>query len=115
MFGTASLPGARQSIKLSYTSWFLDINLQSVPDGFALLGTIGVGGIKPKIQAINQGGSNVGYHAISPSIGRISDQGYAIQYFQGKLDDFAIHNRILSPAEITQLYNAAPNYLWSIV
>lgn len=55
MFGTASLPGTRQSIKLSYTSWFLDINLQSVPDGFALLGTIGVGGIKPKIQAINQG------------------------------------------------------------
>ena len=65
------------------------------------------------LQTINQGGSNVGYHAISPSIGRISDQGYAIQYFQGKLDDFAIHNRALSPAEISQLYTAAPTYVWS--
>jgi hypothetical protein len=65
------------------------------------------------LQTINQGGSNVGFHALSPSIGRISDQGYNIQYFQGKIDDFIIYNRVLNQSEITQLYTPAPTYLWS--
>ena len=34
-------------------------------------------------------------------------------YFNGKLDDIAIYNRVLSQAEVSQLYTAAPTYVWS--
>ena len=34
-------------------------------------------------------------------------------YYNGKLDDIVIYNRVLSQAEVTQLYTAAPTYVWS--
>ncbi len=35
------------------------------------------------------------------------------QYFNGKIDDLVFFNRVLSPAEISQLYTPSPTYLWS--
>ena len=34
-------------------------------------------------------------------------------FFNGELDDISIFNRVLTLSEITQLYTAAPAYLWS--
>jgi hypothetical protein len=34
-------------------------------------------------------------------------------YYKGDIDNVSIWNRALSPAEIAQLYTAAPTYLWS--
>lgn len=55
MFDGVANAGAAQSVKLSYNSWYVDLNLQPVSTGFALLGTIGIAGIKPNLQIINQG------------------------------------------------------------
>ena len=52
----------------------------------------------------NVGGSNVGYHNPNPVFGKITDQGYSIQFFKGKLDDIGIWNRALDSNEITNLY-----------
>jgi hypothetical protein len=53
----------------------------------------------------NVGGSNVGYHNPNPVFGKITDQGYSIQYFRGKLDDIGIWDRVLDSNEIKRLFN----------
>lgn len=49
---------------------------------------------------------------INPSydltIGRLGDQ--AIQYFSGELDEFAVYDRVLSSAEVSELYNSGSGY-----
>lgn len=55
MFGGVANSRSAQSAKLSYSSWYMDLNLQPVSTGFALLGTVGIAGIKPNLQIINQG------------------------------------------------------------
>jgi hypothetical protein len=50
------------------------------------------------------GGSNIGYHNPNPVFGKITDQGYSIQYFKGKLDDIGMWNRALDSNEIVNLY-----------
>jgi iron-sulfur cluster repair protein YtfE (RIC family) len=60
------------------------------------------------IETINSKGSNVGFHAPNgASIGRLTDNTssiYPTQYFQGKIDDFALWGRALSANEITKIY-----------
>jgi Concanavalin A-like lectin/glucanases superfamily/Secretion system C-terminal sorting domain len=53
----------------------------------------------------NVGGSNVGYHNPNPVFGKITDQGYSIQYFRGKLDDIGIWDRVLDSNEMKRLFN----------
>jgi hypothetical protein len=60
------------------------------------------------VSTINSKGSNVGFHAPNgASIGRLTDNTssiYPTQYFQGKIDDFALWGRALSANEITKIY-----------
>ena len=51
--------------------------------------------------ALNQ--TTAGNNYIGYGIGDVS--GMAYQYFNGKLDDFRVYNRVLSPPEINVLYN----------
>ncbi|MFQ6125369.1 MAG: LamG-like jellyroll fold domain-containing protein [Candidatus Heimdallarchaeota archaeon] len=54
-----------------------------------------------------ESGSNVGYHARNPSIGRWDDEGrhMSMRYFHGIIDEFRIYNRALSEIEIQTHYN----------
>jgi len=56
MFGAIAGSGTQQDIKLSYTNYSFDLNCQYPGmDGFALLGTVGISAIKPKLEITNQG------------------------------------------------------------
>jgi hypothetical protein len=50
--------------------------------------------------------SNIGYHAIKPVFGKITDGAYSIQFLQGLLDDIGIWNRALTDCEIQDLYHS---------
>jgi hypothetical protein len=52
----------------------------------------------------NESGSNIGFHAMNPSIGRWWDQYSSRNYFKGIIDDIAVFNRVLSVEEIKQIY-----------
>ena len=60
------------------------------------------------VSTINSKGSNVGFHAPNgASIGRLTDNTssiYPTQYFQGKIDDFALWGRALTANEILKIY-----------
>ena len=56
MFGAIAPSGSQQNIQLSYTNYSLDLNGQYPSgDGFALLGTVGMAAIKPKLLIANRG------------------------------------------------------------
>ena len=52
-------------------------------------------------------GSNVGYHGPA-YFGKFHDGYYDVNYFKGKIDDFGIWNRTLTPCEVMQLYTGLP-------
>lgn len=60
-------------------------------------------------------GSNVGYHAASPSIGRMFDGSNGsyprgANYFDGNIADFRYYNSAFSTAQVSQLYTAGMQY-----
>ena len=52
------------------------------------------------IRTINEPGSNVGYHAENPAIGRWWDGWYAWKFFRGIMDEIRIWNVVKSQAEL---------------
>ena len=50
-------------------------------------------------------GSYSGTSAIAPTINLTQIGGYGTRYFNGSIDDVRIYNRVLTPGEITSLYN----------
>jgi len=58
------------------------------------------------VSTLNVGGSNIGFHAMNPVFGKITDGAYSIQFLSGSLDDIGIWNRALTQQEITNLYNS---------
>jgi len=63
---------------------------------------------------INSSGSNVGYH-FTPTIGCFNDGGGTpcgsarAQFFQGGIDDIRVYSRLLSPSEVSILFNYSYN------
>jgi len=56
------------------------------------------------METINENGSNVGYHAAMPSIGRWWDENGNREYFPGIIDELGIWSRVLSSEEVTAHY-----------
>lgn len=54
---------------------------------------------------VSKSGSNVGYHYGHAVIGVEYDGVSSVNPFDGKLDDIRIYNRVLTPGEVTTLYN----------
>jgi hypothetical protein len=99
--GTLTVPPAHQSTNnlngsWQHLVWVLTPNVSTLYRNGIL------------IETINSKGSNVGFHAPNgASIGRLTDNTssiYPTQYFQGKIDDFALWGRALSANEITKIY-----------
>ncbi|MFA6111468.1 MAG: LamG-like jellyroll fold domain-containing protein [Candidatus Latescibacterota bacterium] len=60
------------------------------------------------IAQLDERGSNVGGHALRPSLGRGDDErGNPWQYFPGCMDEFRIWSRTLTAAEVTRAMTAA--------
>ncbi|MEY4792579.1 MAG: hypothetical protein RIT34_1386 [Bacteroidota bacterium] len=62
------------------------------------------------VSTLNVGGSNIGFHAMNPVFGKITDGAYSIQFLSGSLDDIGIWNRALTECEIKDLYYAQLGY-----
>lgn len=71
--------------------------------------------------SVNIAGTNIGYHNVNPSIGRMGDgisngPMFYFQYFMGKMDEFKFYTRALDFQEVKALYTNpfVCNYVQSV-
>jgi hypothetical protein len=104
--GTGTSGSARNSllssVALSANQWYhIVINVRGANDM-----DLYINGAKDNSAVYDGSATSVVYSFDSPS--GVIGTAFGTQYFNGKLDDFRIYNRVLSATEVSSLYNFQP-------